>query len=274
MGKHLGQQVRNGPSGGTSLQVTSFRTLVDHSEPGLEGRSVLSIDGSVNHAGEARPRKAVHREIMTGNRHQTPALGKPGQSRAHMLDIGSGHPPRHMEHRREGRVHEDNRGPDLPGQTVVYGGGVVGGDGCVGEQETQEGRARVGGFVEHQAGTGQLGEQGEHPRPRRGLQHDVLWPDARGLGDDEGQGKRCGELLKGLTLPRAPGLGGDQVGQAGQHGEQGFRTSRAVPHGPAIFAEEEHLGDLAGLVSVLPGPSALGVRPLEGTGKRITQDGM
>ncbi len=114
-------------------------------------------------------------------------------------------------------------------------------------------------FVQHERAAGDLGQDGEEAGSGRRLQHPIRRPDGGGGQGREAERGRRGELLKGLALGGAAGVGGEKAGDLGKGGKPGCRRVGFTEQRLSVFAEEEDGRRLAGVIGRLPIPSARGV---------------
>ncbi len=117
-------------------------------------------------------------------------------------------------------------------------------------------------LVEHEPGPGHLGEDGEQAGAGGGFEHGVGRGERRSRRGDETERQWRRELLQGLALVGAPGLGRQQGGHAGEHGEARGRISCLQRWCEAT--QEEQLGGFSGLVGVLPAPGTRGIGAAKG----------
>ena len=194
-----------------------------------------------------------------------PPSGSRGERRRDMPQGRVRHAAIDMRDRRERRVHQHDARHDAGVEMIVDMRGVEPRDGDAGEESVENAGAGVGEFVEDERRAGELGEDREQAGAGGRLQHDV---GRRDRGRDAGriaQRDRRRELLKRLAL-----FGAARVGRKKRR-----RPSRASaawrPAMPALrpqrraeLAQEQDRRRLAGVVSRLPGPGAVGVGCAEG----------
>ena len=213
------------------------------------------------------------------NRHQPAARWQHRTGRPYVVQIDVMADAVHAGARREGRVHQHHRGPELR-QPVPDGLGVVAGDGAARKQPRENARAGGGDLVEVQRAGGPVAEgklrhDGQHPGARRRFEHDVARPDRGRLQRRVGQRQRRRELLILELLLGAPRLRGLERRQGLHHAQHGGGSGRTctglAPHGAAVALEEEHQCSLCSLVRILPEPGAVRVGGAEGGGHGVPE---
>ena len=182
-----------------------------------------------------------------------------------MAEIGVAGDAVHARRRRERRVHQHHRRPDVA-EPVGDGLGVERCDHGLGKQLRQQARPDASVFVEMERARRPIAQRAlrrhrQHPGAGGGFQHDVARPDRGGLERGIGERQRGRELLEPHLFLGSPGVRGLQRGEGLQHRQHAPRPAGAgVPaHAPAVALHEDDDGRFGGLVGVLPDPTALGV---------------
>ena len=124
-------------------------------------------------------------------------------------------------------------------EVIVDLGGVEARDGNGRKEGGEQRRPGLGQFVQHERAAGDLGQDGEEAGSGRRLQHAVRRPDGGGGQGREAERGRRGELLEGLALGGAAGVGGEKAGDLGQGGKPGSRRVGFAEQRLSVFAEEE-----------------------------------
>ena len=144
-------------------------------------------------------------------------------------------------------------------EVIVDLGGVEARDGDGRKEGGEQRRPGLGQLVQHERAAGDLGQDGEEAGSGRRLQHAVRRPDGGcGQGREAERGRRR-ELLEGLALGGAAGVGREKAGDLGQGGKPGSRRVGFAEQRLSVFAEEEDGRGLAGVIGRLPVPGAGGV---------------
>ena len=251
--------------------------LVDHREPHVDAGAVRGKHAAANRERQRDPRVLldpveglapawmVGMKVRAGDRDQSAPGRKPSQRRADMAHRRIGCAPVDMRHRRERRVHQDHARDHVRGEQIVDVRGVMPRDRHAFEQILEQRRARVGKFVEMEVRTGCAGKGGKHPRPRRGLEHNVVRRQACGEACCMGEGERCRELLEPHTLLRAAGVDREKPGELCEPVGHGVFVGFGLEECRRVFAQEQDLRGLAGLVGGLPVPGTVRVGSAEGS---------
>jgi hypothetical protein len=146
---------------------------------------------------------------------------------------------------------------------IVDLGGVEARDGHGRKEGGKQRRPGLGQLVQDKRTAGDLGQDGEEAGSGRRLQHAVRRPDGgSGQGREAERGRR-GELLEGLALGGAAGVGREKASDLDQGGKAQSRRVGFTEQRLSIFAEEEDGRGLAGIIGRLPVPGAGGVRGAE-----------
>ena len=251
--------------------------FVDHREPHVDAGAVRGKHAAVNRERQRDPRVLldpveglapawmVGMKVCAGDRDQPAAGSKPGQRRADMAHRRIGRAPIDMRHRRERRVHQDHARDHVRSEQVVDVRGVMSRDRHAFEDILEQRRARGGKLVEMKVRPGCTGERGKHPRPRRGLEHNVVGRHACSEARCMGERQRRRELLESHTLLRAAGVDREKPGELCEPVGHGVFVGFGREECRRVFAQEEDLRGLAGLVGGLPVPGTVGVGSAEGS---------
>lgn len=174
MGLDVSQQAGKVLGGEQRLRPEWALGLVNDGQAGLDGGAVALEQVAVERAAEDdggvfadgiegfRPAGIVRREAFAGDGDQAAARRQAPERRHHVLEVHAGPRVVHVRGGGEGRVHQYHGRHEAVVEEVVDVGGVVGGDGCAGENAAQQVGAGVGVLVEDQAralGGGVDGEQ-------------------------------------------------------------------------------------------------------------------
>ena len=265
--------------GGTGIAVdvdAGLGAALQQGEARVEPGAAPGIGAPVDGQGEDAARRRIEaaegvgpggiagHAVRRDNRYQAPVGRQHRECRADMSQIGVVADPIDPRRRREGRVHQHDRRPDIV-QPVRDGLRVEGGDDCLREEPRQEPRPGLRVFVEMKMASSArseraFGHDGQHAGAGRGFQHGVAWPDRGGLEGGIGERQRRRELLQADLLLGAPGMRGLQRGDRVQHRQHPARPVRSgagiAAHGPAVALEEQHGGGLGRLIGILPQPNA------------------
>ena len=259
------------------------RNPVDHGQARVDRRAVLRVEPAVDRRGEDDARLVlqgaefvaeggiVGRLAGPGDGDQAPAGREAAERGGDMAHASVGDAAFDMGAGREGRIHQDDGRAQRRREVVMDMGGVVLADGSVGEDPAQEGGAMIGKLVEDQARAGEFGMDGEQAGAGGRFQHRVGGRQRRGAGGDMRDRQRRRQLLQGLALGRALGVGRQQRGDPLQHGQP--RARPGVAQGRGEGAQEEELRDFAGIVGVLPQPMPFGIAAAEGGDHDLAQHG-
>ena len=146
--------------------------------------------------------------------------------------------PPDVRHRREGRVHRHDGRHRGGIEVIVDLGGVEACDGDGRKEGGEQRRPSLGQLVQDERAADDLGQDGEKAGSGRRLQHAGRRPDGGcGQGSEAERGRR-GELLEGLALGGAAGVGGEKAGDLGQGGKPGSRSVGFAEQRLSVFAEE------------------------------------
>ena len=256
---------------------------LENGQAHVDGGAVLGIDPAVDRRREQDaaallkpdegigPGGIVGRAARPGDRNKAATLGEPGQRRADMAQRRVLHRPVDMGDGRERRVHHHHARHDVRAQIVVDMRSVVAGDGAIAEQAGQHLGADLGQLVENQAGAARLGLDREQAGPGGGFEHQVARPDRGRDGGDEAQPGRRRELLERLRRLRPARMGGEQRRHLLDHRQRGERRRGFAEDRVPVFAQEQNLRRLAGVVGGLPIPGAIGIGAAERGLHRATQ---
>ena len=217
------------------------------------------------------PDRMVRGTTGPGDRDQPAALGQPRQGRRDVPQGGIGHAAIDVGNGREWRIHQHNAGSDAGSQMIVDVRGVEARYNDAGKEKREKFRAGFGELVENERCARQLGQNGEQTGTGRRLQHDVIRRDRSRGARRKPKYNGCTELLKRFALFRAAGVGGKKAGDFGQHRQHRGRGRSTRAHGRTELANEQNGRRLAGVVSCLPVPSAVGVGGAKGVFHRRAQ---
>lgn len=197
-----------------------------------------------------------------GDSDQPAAFGEPGKCRADMLEGSVPHPTLDPGGNRERWVHQHDAGSNGVRKPIVDLRRIVARHGLRWEQPIQQVGAIGREFIQRQRRRAGYIDR-EQPGAGRWLHHDVAVDDAGRQGRDVSQADRRRELLKPLALLGALRLRRQEGRNAIEHRERGRRAGRSPSHRCSIAAQEEHLGNLAGLIGVAPQPGARRIGAVE-----------
>lgn len=252
------------------------RQLVDNSEPGVDRRAVLGIDGPVDRCreddatafletGEGRgPDRIVWREAGAGDRHQPAAWRKARERRGDMAERGFGHAALDIRQHGKWRIHEHDGRNHGRIEMIVDLGRVEAGDGQGRKEGREQPGAHLGQLVEDERAAGDLGQNGEEAGPGRGFEHTVGRGDRGGGHCRQAKRDRGRELLEGLRFLGAAGMRRQQQGDSGQQRQAVGRGAGLTQQRLSVFADEQHRRRLARLVCGFPVPCAGRVGGAEG----------
>ena len=282
-GREQGGKIRRLCGRGRKMIGAIGRNPVDHGQARVDRRAVPGVEPAVDRRGEDNARLVLQGEEFVaeggivrrlagpGDGDQAAAGREAAERGGDMAQGGVGDAALDMGAGREGRIHQDDGRAQRRREVVMDMGGVVLADGSVGEDPAQEGGAMIGKLVEDQARAGELGMDGEQAGAGGRFQHRVGGRQRRGAGGDMRDRQRRRQLLQGLALGRALGVGRQQRGNPLQHGQPCARPG--VAQGRGEGAQEEELRDFAGIVGVLPQPMPFGIAAAEGGDHGLAQHG-
>ena len=176
-----------------------------------------------------------------------------------MPERGVAHPALDMGGDRERRVHQHDGRAHRCIEPIVDLRGVVPRHADAREQRAQNIATRLRQLIQSERRARKFREYRDEAGSRRRLQHEIGGNKTRGDAGDKAKSDRRRELLQGLALFRTTALGRQESGNLSQHGDEIGGRLGARPHRRAVFTQKQDGRGLAGVIGVLPRPSALGV---------------
>lgn len=184
-----------------------------------------------------------------------------------------GDPALNMGHDREGRVHQNDGRDRVRVEVVIDLCRIEPRDVDARKKRVKEAGTHLGEFVEHQRAARDFGEDGEQARAGGRFEHAIRRGDCGCRGRGKGKWHGGGELLESLHLFGAARMRRQKGCDLRQKGQACRRRSGFADQRLPVFAEHEHGGGLAGLVSRLPVPGAAGIGGAEGGFHGLAQYG-
>ena len=196
--------------------------LVDHHETRVDRGSVAGEDSAVDRRGEDEaamlpqagkgvgPGRIVRLEIRPRDRDETPAGAQPRERGGDMPICGVRHRAIDVGERREGRVHQHDAGRYRHIEAIVDLRGVEAMDARSRKQQSEKVGSGLSVFVEAERRSLEFSEDSEQPSPRGWLKDEIIRRKRGSGAGSEAQCDRRRELLQGLALGGATGVGRKQ----------------------------------------------------------------